>query len=160
MSSTIEQIFGAQVTKYILGNNITTIGDCAFFGCSSMASVTIGNSVTSIGGRAFERCYGLTSITIPNSVTRIERSAFRNCSGLTSVNIGNSVTYIGNYAFDGCSNIASITCNATTAPTIYNQTFGVKRNGILYVPVGSTGYNVWMDTDSYYLGWHNWTKVE
>ena len=160
MSSTIKQIFGAQVTKYILGNNITTIGDYAFFNCSSIASVTIGNSVTSIGDNAFERCYGLTSITIPNSVTTIGRSAFGNCHGLTSVSIGNSVTSIGQTAFDGCTNISSITCNATTAPTIYNQTFYVKKNGILYVPVGSTGYNVWMDTDSYYLGWHNWTKVE
>ena len=33
---------------------MTSIGDGAFWGCSSLTSVTIGNSVTSIGGWAFE----------------------------------------------------------------------------------------------------------
>ena len=159
-SSNIGQIFGTQVTEYIIGNNITTIGDYAFYSCSSLTSVTIGNSVTTIGRYTFQRCTGLTSVIIPNSVTIIGNWAFAECGGLTSVTIGNSVTSIGQSAFHRCTNISSITCNATTAPTIYNQTFEVKRNGILYVPVGSTGYNVWMDTDGYYLGYWNWTKVE
>jgi hypothetical protein len=30
----------------------------------------------------------------------------------------------------------------------------------LYVPTGSTGYNVWMGTGKYYLGKYGWTKVE
>ncbi len=160
LSSSIIQIFGTQVTKYILGDNITTIGDYAFTSGTGLTSVTIGNSVTSIGKWAFQYCSGLTSVIIPNSVTSIGKYAFSACRGLTSVTIGNSVTSIGQGAFQSCSNIDSITCNATTAPTIYNQTFDVKRNGILYVPIGSTGYDIWMDTDSYYLGWHNWTKVE
>lgn len=38
--------------------------------------MTIPNSVTSIGDCAFSGCSGLTSVTIPNSVTSIGRSAF------------------------------------------------------------------------------------
>ena len=40
-------------------------------------------SVTSIGDYAFYRCSSLTSVTIPNSVTSIGESAFARCSSLT-----------------------------------------------------------------------------
>ncbi len=93
----------------VIPNNVTSIGDMAFSGCSSLTSVTIPNSVTSIGFRAFVDCSGLTSVTIPNSVTSIGVAAFGNCSGLTSVTIGNSVTSIDSYAFANCSGLTSIT---------------------------------------------------
>ena len=87
----------------VIGNSVTSIGNYAFYECSSLTSVTIPNSVTSIGSYAFYECSGLTSVTIPNSVTSIGEWAFECCSGLTSVTIGNSVTSIGSGAFFGCS---------------------------------------------------------
>ena len=52
--------------KYIqIPNSVTSIGDCAFKNCNSLASVTLPNSVTSIEYSAFEYCKSLTSITIP-----------------------------------------------------------------------------------------------
>ena len=105
----ISHIFGPQVTEYIIGDNVTSIGSSAFRGCSGLTSVTIGNSVTSIGGSAFRGCSGLTSVTIPNSVTSIGSSAFYYCYRLTSVTIGNSVTSIGGSAFSGCSGLTSVT---------------------------------------------------
>ena len=68
---------------------------------------------------------------------------------------------IGYDIFQGCSSLASITCNKTTAPTIQNNTFyGIKTGGTLYVPVGSTGYDTWMQNANYYLGKYGWTKIE
>ena len=87
--------------------NLKTIVDNAFFGCSSLTSITIPNSVTSIGNSAFSNS-GLTSITIPNSVTSIGNSVFRDCA-LTSITIPNSVISIGHNAFSGCGTLASIT---------------------------------------------------
>ena len=80
-----------EITSVSLPDGLTSIGDGAFLGCSSLTSVTLPNSVTSIGGLAFQNCSSLTSITIPNSVTSIGNDAFESCSSLTSVTIGNSV---------------------------------------------------------------------
>ena len=95
--------------KILLPENLTSIGDEAFFECSSLTSITIPNSVTSIGNSAFSSCYSLTSITIPNTVTSIGYSAFQSCSSLTSITIPNSVTSIGSSAFQSCSSLTSIT---------------------------------------------------
>ena len=93
--------------------SVTSIGDCAFYGCSGLTSVTIPNSVTTIGGGAFYYCSGLTSVDIPNSVTTIGGGAFDGCSGLTSVTIGNSVTSIDYYTFLSCESLASVTIGSS-----------------------------------------------
>ena len=98
-----------EIKDLVIPNSVDSIHDYAFFGCSSLTSVTIGNSVTSIGDYAFSDCSSLTSIVIPNSVTTIGNSAFDDCSSLTSIVIPNSVTSIGNSAFDDCSSLASVT---------------------------------------------------
>ena len=110
------------VKQVIIDDGVTTIGEWAFRGCSSLTSVTIPNSVTTIGEEAFRDCSSLTSITIPNSVTTIGESAFRGCSSLTSIRIPNSVTTIGGEAFSHCRALTSVTIpNSVT--TIGEWTF-------------------------------------
>ena len=89
--------------------SVTSIGEWAFYDCSSLTSVTIPNSVTSIKGHAFRDCYYLTSVTIPESVTSIGNRAFYCCYYLTSVTIHESVTSIGEMAFSG---LTSVTINS------------------------------------------------
>ena len=89
--------------------DVTIIGQCAFYGCSSLTSVTIPDSVTTIGLGAFYFCDSLTSVTIPDSVTTIEDNVFTCCSSLTSVTIPDGVTTIGYAAFDDCSSLTSVT---------------------------------------------------
>ena len=63
------------------------IGERAFYGYSSLTSITIPEGVTSIGSSAFSDCSSLTTLTIPESVTSIGGDAFYDCSSLTAVHI-------------------------------------------------------------------------
>ena len=90
-------------TSYVISNSVTSIGDHAFYGCSSLAEVIIPNSVTSIGNYVFSKCSSLSSIVIPNSVNSIGEGAFLNCSSLSSIVIPDSVNNIRRGAFYKCN---------------------------------------------------------
>lgn len=49
-------------SKVNIPNNVTSIGDYAFYECTSLESITIPDSVTSIGGYAFYDCPNLADI--------------------------------------------------------------------------------------------------
>ena len=52
-SFSLEDYFGSQVAEYILGEEVTAIGDYAFNKCEGLKSVTIGSAVRTIGNYAF-----------------------------------------------------------------------------------------------------------
>lgn len=97
------------LTSITIPNSVKSIGDYAFFACTSLTSITIPDRVTSIGQRAFKQCTGLTSITIPDSVKSIGKSAFIGCTGLESVTLSDSIDSIGSLAFRNCNALTSIT---------------------------------------------------
>ena len=98
----------SNVKKIVIEKGVTSIGERAFYDCSSLTSVIIPDSVISIGTSAFHSCNRLTSITIPDSVTSIGNFAFEWCSGLSSITLSNNITSIGDFAFHGCP-LTSIT---------------------------------------------------
>ena len=98
-----------QIKEFTIPNGVKSIGNFAFYYCTSLTSVTIPNSVTSIGRFAFWQCSNLKSVTIPDGVTSIGDNAFWLCSSLTSVNIPDSVTKIGFSAFTACVGLTSVT---------------------------------------------------
>ena len=99
---------GNAVKSVVIEDSVTSIGNNAFKGCSSIDSITLGNGVKTIGNNAFNGCTGLTSIDIPDSVTTIGDGVFNGCTGLTSVTLGHGVKTIGDNAFNGCTGLTSI----------------------------------------------------
>ena len=99
----------SSLTSITIPNSVTSISHDAFYGCRSLTSITMPDSVTSIGYRAFTDCSSLKSITMPDSVTSIGTSAFYGCSSLASITIQDGVTSIGESAFASCSSLTSIT---------------------------------------------------
>ena len=102
-SDNIKNIFGNQVTEYVIGNNVESIGENAFSGCNNLTSVTLNsNAVVSKAytySNNFKSIFGeqVTEYVIGDAVTAIGNSAFYGCSGLTSVTIPDNVTNIGEY---------------------------------------------------------------
>ena len=89
-------------TKKIKNTYATSIGDSAFYSCSSLTSIDVSNA-TSIGNSAFNYCNKLTSIDISNA------------------------TSIGDYAFSGCSSLKFIIIDRNTVSTAHvNPQSGVK----------------------------------
>ena len=105
--TTLVQCPGA-FAAYAIPDSVTSIGEKAFYYCTSLTSVTIPDSVTSIGQHAFQGCTSLTSVTIPDSVTSISSYAFEGCTSLTSVTIPGSVTSIEGQAFRDCTSLTDV----------------------------------------------------
>ena len=141
--------------------NVASIGNYAFYNCTSLESITIPEGVTSIGLGVFENCSDLASVTIPDSVTEIGDGAFYDCESLASITIPDGVTSIGDSAF-GCTSLTSITIpNSVTSIGAYafaycsslaefNGKFASEDgrclivDGVLYsfAPAGLTEYTI------------------
>ena len=98
----------SSLTSLVIPESVTSIGDYAFCCCESLTDIVIPDRVTRIGEFAFSGCESLTDIVLPEGVTSIGRSAFKNCISLTDIVIPDSVTSIGDYAFSGCESLTDI----------------------------------------------------
>jgi hypothetical protein len=77
------------LTSLVIPENVASIGDWEYAGCTTLKSVVIPSSIISIGRSAFESCTSLKSVSIPNSVTTLGNGAFRDCP-ITCINGWNS----------------------------------------------------------------------
>ena len=95
-------VIGTASNKLILGckntiipQDVTSIGDYAFYGCSNLTSVIIPQGITSIGEYSFYNCHNLVSVTVGTSTpVTIKEYAFPNRTKASLyVPMGSKATY-------------------------------------------------------------------
>ena len=110
-----------------LPNTVTTIGERAFYECSSLECITLGPNIKSCGMQAFDNCQSLYSIHIA-SIADWAQTEFANETA-NPLNYGGSlilndkkikelvlpawVSHIGSYAFCNYNSISSVTIPAS-----------------------------------------------
>ena len=110
------------VTKIVLPESVTAIGNNAFKDCSDI-EIEVKGSLTLVGEGAFEGCNGLNEVTFGNELANVPFNAFKGCSSLKSIILPASLTLISENAFEDCSSVTYMIMHSSTA-TIENNAFG------------------------------------
>lgn len=89
--------------KLPASNSITSIGDSAFYFCSSLKSLTGLDNVNTVNSYAFSRA-DLSEFTMPDKITKIGSHAFAESqiAANATLNIPSNCAEIGAYAFANC----------------------------------------------------------
>ena len=129
-SETVTPLFAGytSIEELTLKENIRTVEDHAFAGCTGLTSINVFCTPTTLGEDIFKDCNSIKEVTfdcegvtalfngfvsiekatLKGSVNYISDNAFSGCSGLTSLTIGSNVKSIGNDAFNGCSGLKQV----------------------------------------------------
>ncbi|HEY3420914.1 MAG TPA: leucine-rich repeat protein [Methanomassiliicoccales archaeon] len=126
-NTTLIQCPSGKAGAVTIPDNVTSIGEYAFYSCGSVTSVTIPNSVISIDFEAFYYCTALTSVTIPANVTSLAYGVFYSCSSMTSFDVNAS-----NPSF---SSVDGVLYNKAATTLIQ---YPIGREGTFTIPNGVT----------------------
>ena len=100
---------GTQFLEQIDLNNVTSIGEDAFYYCVSLKSVTIPEGVTELIGGVFCYCVQLESAVLPSTLKSIGENCFYSCTALKDITLPEGLEKIGAYAFFHCISLESLT---------------------------------------------------
>jgi len=81
-----------EVTRIIVSEGITSIGESAFDSCQGVVSIKLPDTLESIGWNAFKHCTALQSINLPDNLKEIGRYAFSNCESLEVIELPDKIT--------------------------------------------------------------------
>lgn len=113
-----------KITNVIIPNGVISIGGSAFYGCSSLESISVpfvGNIKNGATNTHFGFIFGASTYSENNSYipttlkhviitgeTNIDNFAFAGCKNLTSISILESVDKIGDGAFLDCTGLTTV----------------------------------------------------
>lgn len=131
------------ISRVVIPQSVTTIGDQAFRDCSQLTKVEIRtSSLTEIGLEVFFNCRNLTTVDIPDNLKIIGPSAFENCSKLRTLRLPLLLEFINSRAFANCTGLRHILVASPTLPRCKEEVFlNVPKDiPIFYIPFYSEYY--------------------
>lgn len=124
------------LTTLTIPENIKSIGEKAFVGCTSLSSIVW-------NAKNCQDCFSISpfneskniisSFTFGNNVEHIPALLCSGMNSLSTIKIPNRVTSIGDYAFNDCNNLHHIYCYAPEPPITDENAF-TNYNVNLYIP--------------------------
>ena len=118
------------ITSVTIGDGVASIGEGAFYNCTSLKTITVSSQVSYIGAFAFDGTSYLTAnskeflvlgngilvkytgtaatVSVPDTVKQIAAGAFYNNKKITSVQFPSGLSGIGMRAFTGCTALKSV----------------------------------------------------
>jgi hypothetical protein len=127
----VSAFYDTALTTVSLPASLTTIDDCAFSSCESLASVSLPASLTTITGNPFSGCTSLTiTVDIGNANYQSQNGMLLDKAGTTliaypsakgAVTLNSEVTTIGPHAFAYCTALTSV--SLPVAETIDDYAF-------------------------------------
>jgi hypothetical protein len=105
---------------------IITIGDGAFYVCTSLTAVSLPAAQT-IGGNAFSDCESLTTVSLPQAET-IDGNAFYGCTSLMAISLPATPPSIDRiFYYTGSSGTITVSVPAGEV-SAYTSAWGVDAN--------------------------------
>lgn len=139
---------------------VKSIGDRAFYGCTSLGLVTETEDNTidfsasvaleEIGMNAFYGCTAIASLDLSKTkLTEVDDGAFAGCTALVGVVLPETVKVIGNGAFEGCSELTAVS-GMKNVIYIGNRAFAdCSKLTTAYIPENVTLASVEVSEDEY-----------
>lgn len=129
----------SKLTTVQLSPELVSIGNYAFYGCTSLAEFNFTDSLTTIGDYAFYNTK-LSNLAFGDKLETIGEGAFYNTL-VETVTLPASVTEIGLEAFGSCDNLARFEVS-TSNPRYYSGNYGELYDNtktLICFPVNATG---------------------
>ena len=102
---------GCTALEKISPRPLSSIGDEAFVGCTSLSELTVIGQDLALGTRSFAECTGLENLTVGGRVALLGSEAFDGCSALVEATLGGSGSSIkdtGTATFVGCKRLSTV----------------------------------------------------
>lgn len=129
------------IKQVVVEEGVTSIGECAFKGCTRIENIELPSTVKSIGDFAFYGCWALTELDIPNGVESLGRCAVYDCESLTKLSIPASLTYFGPQNGEYCNALKEFFVNSQNSR--YSSEKGVlfdkAKTTLIRFPSGKEG---------------------
>jgi len=132
------RVYSDVVTKVVIDNSITYLGNRAFKNMTSLTTVKFGAGVRSTGYECFQGCTALASVELNDVITKLGSNLFYGCSSLETINIPESVTTINTRVFKNCTKLNNVVLPEALSNSSYEVFMGCTSLESINIPAKYT----------------------